>query len=147
MWSLSKYVKCFILALIDVSYIISSTMVTSLTGIIIETERLIQERIDRAMATERWCDLFQNNAVFHILKTHSDHHPMLTCCLRIDTKRRTRPFRFEKAWLMHGNCKELVVQIWQQEHGVILAIETVPDVLISWYKEKFGNITYKKRKL
>lgn len=48
---------------------------------------------------------------------------------------------------MHGDCKELVAQIWQQEQDIISAIAKVPDVLIPWNKEKFGNITYKKRKL
>lgn len=107
----------------------------------------IQERIDRSLANESWCKLFPNNAILHIRKTHSNHFPVLTCCYGLEEDNKARSFRFEKAWLVNEECKPLIENIWEQNPNVVDAIEKVPEVIIPWNKEKFGNIFYKKRKL
>lgn len=60
-----------------------------------ENGRIIRERIDRAMANEEWIQRFPDNAVLHLPRTHSDHHPILKNCYGMDVPAGNRPFRFE----------------------------------------------------
>lgn len=107
----------------------------------------IKERIDRALANEAWCKLFPNNAVLHLPRTYTDDLPVLTCCYGLDDKKKARPFRFEKAWLMNGECKGIIEDIWKQNSQVVTTIAQVPELIVPWNKNKFGNIFHRKRKL
>ena len=61
----------------------------------------IRERLDRAMATPKWIDLFPEANLYHLTSSVSDHSPL---ALRMTkTKRRNKKikksFRFESMWL------------------------------------------------
>jgi hypothetical protein len=64
------------------------------------TERAVEEKLDRAMANNSWCNLFQNASVMCLTSTASDHYPLLLEC---DPKpvlyNSLKQFKFENAWL------------------------------------------------
>ena len=57
-------------------------------------ERLVLERLDRAMATVAWNTIYPKAAVLHLLRINSDHNPILlhTESKPLSTKRN---FKFE----------------------------------------------------
>ena len=58
-----------------------------------------------------------------------------------------KPFRFEAAWLSHPDCEALLQGIWNSNTNIVQAIDQVPDLLIPWNKEQFGNIFHRKKQV
>jgi exonuclease III len=109
----------------------------------------IKERLDRAVATEGWCERFPGFRVINEEPRHSDHRPVV---VELDEDsglgRRTggpRPFRFEAAWLEEENCREVVQNAWEREvqgrgGNVTDAIQGVAADLKDWNKSSLGNL-------
>lgn len=60
-----------------------------------------KERIDRALASQDWSLLFPEATLSHMVRTYSDHCPLLIQCeegLKVDKRR--RPFRFQAMWVI-----------------------------------------------
>lgn len=109
--------------------------------------QIIRERIDRAMANALWIEKFPDNAVIHLPRTKSDHHPIMTNCYGLDNPTTNRPFRFEASWFTHPDCEPILRHIWDNSSDIIHAISQVPDKLIPCNKEHFGNIFRRKKKV
>ena len=64
-------------------------------------------RLDRALATADWCELFPLASVQHLTAATSDHSPIL---LQLEAERikRTKPFIYEKMWETHADLKDTV---------------------------------------
>ncbi|KAK6126474.1 hypothetical protein DH2020_039779 [Rehmannia glutinosa] len=79
----------------------------------------IQERLDRALATETWRDIFPKCEVEHLPRHHSDHAPLIVHIDGADKrftqnkKRRRKLFRFESYWLERDGCTEAVKTAWR----------------------------------
>ena len=67
---------------------------------------LILERLDRAICTAEWVNLYPNSKVFHIPNYPSDHLPIL---LRTEPrpKRKAKVFRVEQWWSSHEEFGEV----------------------------------------
>ncbi|KAJ4776940.1 hypothetical protein LUZ62_061197 [Rhynchospora pubera] len=59
---------------------------------------LIQQRLDRAMASTTWVTLYPEAKVYHLPKANSDHVPILLCT-KPDRERGLRTFKAENWWL------------------------------------------------
>jgi len=70
-------------------------------------------RLDRDICNQAWTDFWGGTSCTALLRTHSDHHPLL---VRMDLSRvhRTTSFKFFKTWVNHDECRPLVLKIWQQ---------------------------------
>jgi hypothetical protein len=83
------------------------------------TERAIEEKLDRAMANNTWCNLFQNAKVRCLTTTASDHYPLLLEC---DPKpvlhSSLKPFKFENAWLVEEEINQFMQQQWQKYNNM-----------------------------
>ncbi|KAL6535724.1 hypothetical protein OROHE_012568 [Orobanche hederae] len=106
---------------------------------------LIEERIDRALGNEAWCGRFPHNSVQHLPRTYSDHHPILINTIGNDAAPNTKPFRFENIWFNHKECKPLIQNIWACSADVTQAIGKIPEIILPWNKERFGNLFCRKR--
>ncbi|XP_057444827.1 uncharacterized protein LOC130737074 [Lotus japonicus] len=64
----------------------------------------LQERLDRVLCNLAWRLKFPAGTVYHLHCLKSDHSPLL---LKLDVNQRhdpsRRPFRFQAAWLTHGD--------------------------------------------
>lgn len=72
-----------------------------------EEENFVMERLDRAFASGEWIETYPNYALTNHTIIRSDHGPItLDFDLKLPFQR--RPFRFERMWLTHRSCKEVV---------------------------------------
>ncbi|KAG5523942.1 hypothetical protein RHGRI_030817 [Rhododendron griersonianum] len=71
----------------------------------------IRERLDRAVASVEWRNLFPLAQVFHELQLGSDHCPLIIhCCLPL--KRVPYNFKFETMWNTSAECGEVIQEAW-----------------------------------
>ncbi|XP_024156414.1 uncharacterized protein LOC112164456 [Rosa chinensis] len=71
-------------------------------------------RLDRAICTPSWFDLFGHSKLFHLPPSDSDHVPLLlkasTTPLVVRSKKNN--FKFEAFWLQHPECDGVVKEAW-----------------------------------
>ena len=71
----------------------------------------IWKRLDRALCTSDWLNLFAGTKVNHLTCTTSDHIPLWITPSDIPPPPMARPFRFEEMWLSdkgHGRVIEAI---------------------------------------
>uniref|UniRef100_A0A803MIP1 Reverse transcriptase n=1 Tax=Chenopodium quinoa TaxID=63459 RepID=A0A803MIP1_CHEQI len=108
-------------------------------------DTLVQERLDRFLATEEWCKLFPAYEVHHfpIMPKRSDHAPIiLKEGVREENRRKKKIFKFESLWLSNPECERVVKASWKGD-----AMLSVPEKIASlssdlgrWAGKSFGNI-------
>lgn len=72
----------------------------------------VEVRLDRALVTQDWSDLFPEACLENLEISPSDHCPIW---LRLGVKKKSsaaRNFRFENAWTREPMCKQVVKDIW-----------------------------------
>ncbi|XP_062016292.1 uncharacterized protein LOC133732721 [Rosa rugosa] len=67
-------------------------------------------RLDRAVCTPAWIDIFGYAKVIHLPPSDSDHIPILLRASTVPIAKQTRShrFKFEAFWLQHPDCDPLV---------------------------------------
>nr|XP_023870319.1 uncharacterized protein LOC111982934 [Quercus suber] len=110
----------------------------------------IRERLDRALVTKEWIDLFPTAKLYHLLSSASNHSPL---SLHLEKKRRQKKskkiFRFELMWLKDGRCEDIVKAAWEEglqtgTGGLLRScLEQCRDNLDAWNKEEFGHVSKK----
>jgi len=70
-------------------------------------------RLDRAICNDAWLDCWGGTSCTALLRTQSDHHPLLLH-MDISIVRRAASFKFFKAWTSHEECRPLVLLSWQK---------------------------------
>lgn len=90
-------------------WVIQGISILGITSVIIPRERL-----DRAVASSGWADLFPAAQVHHISTRRSDHDAILvrTNGLTVPTYKPKRRFMFESMWLRTGECQQIVSDNW-----------------------------------
>lgn len=72
------------------------------------TERWVQCRLDRGLATQEWIDMFPSTVIKVGEVTTSDHLPLfLDLCRRVYVQKGKR-FRFENVWIREKECYSLI---------------------------------------
>ncbi|CAJ2647159.1 unnamed protein product [Trifolium pratense] len=107
------------------------------------TVRAVEERLDRALATENWHILFPNAIVENLPAPASDHYPILL--VREPDSRLQRGqsrFKFENAWLVDPECSIFVKQQWSTygSQGITQKLNCCAKDLSQWSKTHFHNI-------
>ncbi|KAJ8441389.1 hypothetical protein Cgig2_009097 [Carnegiea gigantea] len=73
-------------------------------------------RLDRALCNIDWRLKFQEGGVKHLIHNQSNHAPILISTTGFSmTSRDYKPFRFEAAWLLHGEFDSYVRQCWDRK--------------------------------
>nr|POE88634.1 upf0481 protein [Quercus suber] len=77
-----------------------------------ENEAFVMERLDKAYASIEWINSYPHYALQNHPILRSDHGSIL---LEFELQHpfRRRPFRFERMWLNHTDCKEIVEKAWK----------------------------------
>ncbi|XP_026451997.1 uncharacterized protein LOC113352388 [Papaver somniferum] len=70
-------------------------------------ENIIMERLDRAMANQRWRTTYPHAAVTHLPCIASVHAPILLRTKHLNWKNE-RNYKFEHLWLSHPNIHHIV---------------------------------------
>jgi len=107
--------------------------------------RHTKKRLDRSICNQNWLDNCSNISCFTLLKTSSDHFPLL---LEFNYAIHKFPssFKFLKTWTLHNNCKQVVQDCWNENitgcHMYILStkLKLLKNKLKLWNKEVFGNV-------
>lgn len=112
------------------------------------------ERLDRAVATKEWQDIFPNVQVTHLPRYKSDHAPIVINCAGMENDetrvRRSPRFRFEHIWLHHPQFQNILKQQWQDTWGcdnLVGQLKRCNEGLSRWASHEFGNIRKMKKEL
>ncbi|KAL8124141.1 hypothetical protein AgCh_011956 [Apium graveolens] len=117
---------------------------------------MIQERLDRGLATQKWINLFPQVEVQVLDVATSDHLPLFLHLNRKVYVSRGRRFKFENVWLKEKECESLVKESWESTRGqeLLHRINTCCLKLIEWggglsqeYKHQLADYRLKLRKL
>ncbi|CAL1391117.1 unnamed protein product [Linum trigynum] len=103
----------------------------------------IEERLDRAVASDSWSQLYPTTVVYHLRRCGSDHNPIM---LRLnDMEEEVRwgqYFKYEAHWKEHEDCKSVIKQGWEDmgDNSVMGRLRRCEERLKSWSKQTFGSL-------
>ena len=104
------------------------------------------ERLDRAVSTANWIDLFPATKVQTLSYVSSDHSPILILPEGFGIKSQ-RPWRFEQIWLENRGYHDTVLEVWDRAVSsspmatMVSKLEACQDKLIQWSKHSFCNVS------
>jgi hypothetical protein len=114
----------------------------------------VKVRLDRALADDRWRDLFTDASVVHLVSPCSDHCPLLVKLAREVWSGPVRKCKcYEIMWEREEALPEVVANAWHGQGSkadlgeVNAALEKVMEVLQAWGRRKFGNVTRELQRL
>ena len=106
-------------------------------------------RLNRFLVSEEWESHFSNLSQSLLLKSISDHAPILLDGGRI--RGRKTPFRFKNMWLKVEGFKDLVRKWWScynfsgsYNHILACKLKALKQDLKVWNREVFGNVSLNK---
>uniref|UniRef100_A0A803PHA9 Reverse transcriptase domain-containing protein n=1 Tax=Cannabis sativa TaxID=3483 RepID=A0A803PHA9_CANSA len=105
------------------------------------TNSWIEVRIDRALVSQSWLDLFPLAKLLNLEVTTSDQCP-LQLMLNNETKAVfKKQFRFENLWLREPGCLQIVKDTWEIFPGcsIMEKIKFCGEKLLIWGKDYSGN--------
>ena len=73
----------------------------------------ISKSLDRAFGDSTWRTLFPEAYVENLLRSYSDHRPILLRGQGVIPERRSLPFRFQACWLTHDDYRIIVTNAWK----------------------------------
>ncbi|XP_074306100.1 uncharacterized protein LOC141641331 [Silene latifolia] len=101
-----------------------------------------QCRLDRALCSEAWLDLFPYAKLFNLDRELSDHAPVKLDFDRREIGGRTRSqFRFEKIWVGEEGCEDAVIKGVERGNGDLASsLRGCANELQAWKKINIGKI-------
>ena len=108
---------------------------------------IILARLDRVVATTKWCGKFPRARLFHLANSASDHSVlMLKLEQAMRQPRNKKIFHFEAMWLKHEQCEEVVREAWEtgihmgRENTMEHCLENCRIALTAWNLRVFGHV-------
>lgn len=108
----------------------------------------MQERLDRALVSTDWANVFPLVKIHHLSNSVFDHNILVLKETSLPRQQRRQPrlFRFESMWLVDERCKNVVMEAW--ERGCIrnsqwpleACLEECQTSLRDWNKNTFGHV-------
>jgi hypothetical protein len=94
----------------------------------------MEERLDRAMATHNWLDLFPNVILTNLIADRSNHSPILLNLVERQRNNVGRSFKFKNTWLEEEDVEMLVTEGWNGVEGdqVLDKIQNCTKELEKW---------------
>ncbi|XP_057250759.1 uncharacterized protein LOC130591452 [Beta vulgaris subsp. vulgaris] len=116
-----------------------------------ELQDNVQCRLDRALVTTSWSNLFLDAHLWNLDREWSDHAPIKLTLWRRDSVQQLggKPFRFEQIWASEAECEEVIAGAWLYGANLETKVEACAANLKKWSGRKFGPIfreLKKKRK-
>ncbi|XVF71960.1 hypothetical protein PTKIN_Ptkin12aG0082200 [Pterospermum kingtungense] len=105
---------------------------------------MVEERLDRGLATRDWLDLFPCTKERHLISNSSDHSPLLFKSSAFDgmEKHKVKPFRFEYMWKRDEHCENVIAESWgaHVDKPVGECIRECGIALSKWNHVSFGHV-------
>ncbi|XP_075080591.1 uncharacterized protein LOC142166074 [Nicotiana tabacum] len=106
---------------------------------------LILERLDRCFSTDEWIEQFPDSIVTHLLRTQSDHCPLLLSLINQSQNKANKRFKFESLWCNHPDFLPIVQYNFTTNTDILRATTAFTNRVAYWNKHVFGNIFHRKR--
>ena len=104
------------------------------------TTHHIEVRLDRALVTQDFLNLFKEAKLTNLEVSTSDHCPLLLEPEVGNELNHIKAFRFENAWLREPMCYQLVEDVWSNNSSSFYdKLSLCSEVLSAWGKEVTGN--------
>jgi hypothetical protein len=102
------------------------------------TDRMIEERLDRALVSSDWLTKFPHAKLQNILSSHSDHSPILLQCSPIVRQHYNHEFKFENSWLLEEDIEVVVQEGWNDGNSLEITqrLSHCAEKLQRWGKRK-----------
>ena len=119
-----------------------------------DAEAHIQKRLDRAVASILWMNMFPLCTLDHLQSSYSDHVPILfhTAIEHNRARPKRRPRKFEEKWSIYPECEKIIQDVWAQVNPIgspmyviYEKIKQCREELYGWYKSKSGEFQEKIR--
>jgi hypothetical protein len=107
------------------------------------TPRVVEEKLDRAMANEAWMQLFPHARLENLVAPSSDHFAILLERAPVQRPYRGRKtFKFEIAWMVEEGLNEVVQNSWQLNAGnnVMSKLSACAEELTHWSKSHCNKL-------
>ncbi|XP_039683467.1 uncharacterized protein [Medicago truncatula] len=101
------------------------------------TTRAVEEKLDQALATNSWMQLFPNARLENLVAPSSDHFPiLLDRTPEVRSHRVERSFKFENAWRIEEGVNDVVQGSWPCRTGnnVMEKLANCAEDLTHWSK-------------
>ncbi|EOX99810.1 Uncharacterized protein TCM_008765 [Theobroma cacao] len=82
-----------------------------------EEEAFIKCRLDKALRSDTWHELFPRAAIFNESPGASDHFAERLDLFHLQRVRWKRRLRYEEAWLYDDDCKRMIVEVLSNNDG------------------------------
>lgn len=105
---------------------------------------VLQERLDRALVNDSWCELWPQTELFNYPNVGSDHAPVFVCCSPLAPKA-PKLFRFEECWKRDPECLAVVSENWKKDvkgsyqYKWRRKLNFCRNGLKKWSRKSFGN--------
>ncbi|XP_074306668.1 uncharacterized protein LOC141641926 [Silene latifolia] len=102
-----------------------------------------QCRLDRALVTDLWLDLFPYSKLIHLDREWSDHSPICVHLARTreENVKQKKQFRFEQVWVGEEGCEDAVQRAWMEGSDDMMAtIRRCAMELQEWKGVSIGKI-------
>ncbi|XP_060974102.1 uncharacterized protein LOC133039269 [Cannabis sativa] len=108
----------------------------------------IEARLDRALVSASWLDLFQNAQLLNVEISSSDHCPLLLETNVADFTRNQKVFWFENMWLGNMECEQIIREVWHNSVGQSMQskIESCGEDLLLWEARNPENFSQNLKK-
>lgn len=102
---------------------------------------MIEVRLDRALVSYDFLNLFTEAKLINLEVSTSDHSPILLELHKSVVLPPTKKFRFENAWLRELMCHQIVAEVWINGTDMSLfeKLKDCSNILSSWGHQITGN--------
>ena len=107
----------------------------------------IRERLDRALTTTDWVNLFPMARLHRLTSLATDHSPLVLCFVgKTNAKKPKKLFKFESMWLKELRCEEVVMEAWSEglasstNFPLVACLNACRSRLDAWNKAEFGHV-------
>lgn len=110
------------------------------------TDKWVEIRLDRALVSSAWLNLFKEAKLINLDVSTSDHSPILLEHVpAVSLPPKTRKLRFKNVWLREPICKIIVEDSWHKNHNEVLQtkLSRCLEEVYKWGQEFTGS--FKKR--
>ncbi|XP_074351933.1 uncharacterized protein LOC141691089 [Apium graveolens] len=88
------------------------------------TDRWVEIRLDRALVSTSWSDIFKDAMLVDLKCSTSNHCPILLEPKTVMNVTRNRKLKFENAWLREPVCRQIVQDSWNRHQYASLYEKT-----------------------
>ncbi|KAM6584214.1 hypothetical protein CsatB_011216 [Cannabis sativa] len=112
------------------------------------TSAWIEVRLDRALISNSWNQIFHSAVLSNLGFATSDHSPLFLEPIAANNFTPNHRFRFENSWLKEPLCLEIVRDVWSQEQNESIShkLKLCAERLSIWGKELTGSINQRIRR-